>query len=78
MAQKEIVENGVKKLVIYVNIRCSDYPGGRIQRRKRIEGVEKGSKKANSLEREMMLDFERLKALRETVGSTWEIILGLY
>lgn len=78
MAQKEIVENGVKKLVIYVNIRCSDYPGGRIQRRKRIEGVEKGSKKANALEREMIRDVERIKAQRETVGSTWEKLLGLY
>lgn len=70
MAQKEIVENGVKKLVIYVNIRCSYYPGGRIQRRKRIEGVEKGSKKANALEIEMIREVERIKSQRETVGST--------
>jgi integrase len=78
MAQQEIIENGVKKLIIYVNIRCTDYPGGRIQRRKRVEGIAKGSAKANAIERDLVREVEREKAQRETVGASWEKLLGLY
>jgi integrase len=78
MAQQEIIENGVKKLMIYVNIRCSDHPSGRIQRRKRVEGIVKGSAKANAIERDLIREVEREKAQRETVGASWEKMLGLY
>lgn len=78
MAQTEIIENGVKKLQIYISVRCNEYPGGRIQRKKRIEGVEKGSAKANTIERELMRELEREKARRETDGTNWESLLGLY
>lgn len=78
MAQKEITENGITKLIIYVGINCKEYPGGKIQRKKVVHGVAKGSQKANALERDLLREIEREKARRETVGTNWETLLGMY
>jgi len=78
MPQKEVIENGVKKLLIYVSVRCRDYPNGRIQLKRRFEGVERGSTKANSHERELLREAERMKAQREVDGTHWEALLSLY
>lgn len=78
MAQTEILVNGVKKLLIYVNIRCDEFPGGRIQRKKRVEGIIKNSPKANAIERELLREIEKEKAQRSVDGSSWESLLGMY
>ena len=54
MAQKEITENGVTKLIIYTSINCKEYSGGKIQRKKVVQGIAKGSQKANAIERELI------------------------
>jgi hypothetical protein len=68
MPQKVIVENGVEKLLIYVSVQCSDWPSGRIQLKKRVEGVPEGSNKANAIERDLLREAERKKAQRESQG----------
>ena len=79
MSQKIIVKDGVqKKLCIYVTVNCKDHPNGRIQYRRVFDGVEKGSQKANMLERDLRREAEREKAQREVEGSTWETLLSLY
>ncbi len=78
MAQKEVTEKGVKKLIIYISINCKEYPGGKIQRKKVVQDVAKGSQKANAIERELIRDTEREKARREAVGTNWETLLGMY
>lgn len=78
MPQREVTENGVTKLIIYTSIRCADYPGGKIQRKKKLQGIAKGSAKANAIERELVRDAEREKARRENDGTSWETLLGLY
>lgn len=78
MAQKEITENGITKLIIYTSINCKEYSGGKIQRKKVVQGIAKGSQKANAIERELIREIEREKARREAVGTNWETLLGLY
>lgn len=78
MPQKEIFENGVKKLLITVAVRCKDHPSGRIQLKRRHEGVEKDSAEARRLERKLQQEAEGEKAQRETQGKTWEVLLSLY
>lgn len=67
MAQREITENGVTKLIIYTSINCKEYPGGKIQRKKVVQGIAKNSQKANAIERELIREIEREKARREAV-----------
>ncbi len=76
MAQTVIESDGIKKLCIYVSVRCKDHPTGRVQLRRVYEGVEKGSSKANSLERELIREAEKEKAQREVDGTSWETLLG--
>ncbi len=78
MAQKEITENGITKLIIYTSINCKEYPGGKIQRKKVVQGIAKNSQKANAIERELIREIEREKARREAVGTNWETLLRLY
>lgn len=78
MPQKVIVDNGVNKLLVYVSVRCKQYPTGRIQLKRRYDNVEMGSSKANAYERELLREAERLKAQREFVGTTWQTLLTLY
>lgn len=78
MPQKQIFENGVKKLLITVAVRCKDHPSGRIQLKQRHKDVEMGSAKANALERDLLREAEREKAQRENQGKTWEVVLNLY
>lgn len=78
MPQKVIVENGVEKLLIYVSVQCTDWPSGRIQLKKRVEGVPQGSNKANAIERDLLREAERKKAQRESQGIHWEKLLNLY
>lgn len=78
MAQKEIVEKGIKKLIIYTSINCKEYPGGKIQRKRVVKGIAKGSTKANAIERDLIRLVEREKARREMSGTNWETLLGLY
>jgi len=78
MAQKEIVEKGIQKLIIYTSINCKEYPGGKIQRKRVVKGITKGSSKANAIERELIRAVEREKAKREMSGTNWETLLTLY
>jgi integrase len=78
MAQKEITKNGVKKLIIYTSINCSEYPGGKIQRKKVVQGVAKDSARANAIERELIRETERESAKREAAGTNWESLVGMY
>lgn len=78
MPQKQIIENGVKKLVISISVRCKDHPSGRIQYNRHFDDVEVGSARANTLEREVRREAEREKAQRETQGKTWEVLISLY
>lgn len=78
MPQKVIIENGVKKLLINVSVQCPDWPSGRIQLKKRVEGVEIASNKANLIERDLLREAERKKAQRESQGVHWEKLLNLY
>ena len=78
MPQKTIVKNGTEKLLIYVSVRCQEYPGGRIQLKRIFEDVEKDSAKANALERELLREADREKAQRENLGANWECLLHLY
>ena len=55
MPQKPIEKNGVRKLVITVQVRCKDHPAGRIQLKRVFEGVEPDSLKAGSLERDLRI-----------------------
>ena len=45
MAQREITENGVTKLIIYTSINCKEYPGGKIQRKKSFKESPRTHKK---------------------------------
>lgn len=78
MPQKEIIENNVKKLLIYVSVRCKEYPTGRIQIKRRYEGLELGSTKANNLERDLLREADKEKARRENEGTNWETLLNMY
>lgn len=78
MSQKMILKDGVRKLCIYVTVRCKDHPTGRVQYRRVFEGVELGSQKAKVLERELIREAEREKAQREVDGTAWETLLSLY
>ncbi|MCM0606583.1 MAG: hypothetical protein KA715_10875 [Xanthomonadaceae bacterium] len=78
MPQKEVIENEVKKLLITVSVRCKDHPNGRIQLKRRFDGISVGSQKANTLERDLLREAEREKAQRENDGTTWETLLSLY
>ena len=78
MPQSEITENGIKKLIITVSVSCSEYPGGRIQRKKVVQALSKGSLKANAIEKELLREVEREKARRENEGTNWESLLGMY
>ncbi len=78
MPQKEITENGVKKLLITISVRCKGHPNGRIQLKRRFEGVSIGSQNATTLERELLREAERAKEQRENDGAAWEVLLGLY
>lgn len=78
MPQKQVLENGVSKLLIHVSVRCKDHPGGRIQLKRRYEGVEINSARAKTLERELLREADKEKAQRETQGKTWEVLLSLY
>src|ERR1700722_19797175 len=78
MPQTIVEKNGVRKLHIYVQVSCKDYPNGRIQLRRVFEDVEKDSSKANSLEREILREAERERAKREVDGTNWETLLSLY
>ncbi len=78
MPQKEIETNGIKRLHIYVGVRCKEHPNGRIQLKRVFEGVEKDSPKAKALERELLREAEREKAQREVDGTNWETLLSLY
>jgi integrase len=76
MAQTVIESNGIKRLCIYVSVRCKEHPTGRIQLRRVYENMEKGSPKANSLEKELIREAEKEKARREVEGICWETLLG--
>jgi integrase len=78
MPQKLIESNGIKKLHIYVSVRCSEHPTGRIQLKRVVENVEMNSTKANNLERDLLREAEKTKAKREVDGIHWEALLGLY
>lgn len=78
MAQREVIVNGVQKLIVSISVNCLEYPGGKIQQKKTVENVAKDSPKANTIEREMKREIEREKARRETDGTNWESLLGLY
>lgn len=78
MPQKIILENGVETLQINVSVRCKDHPGGRVQLKRRYEGVTLGSPRAQSLERALLQEANQEKAQRETQGKTWEVLLDLY
>ncbi len=78
MPQKIIIENGVEKLLITVAIRCKDHPSGRIQLKRRYEGVLPNTTQANSYERALVKEANAEKAQRENQGKTWEILLNLY
>ena len=78
MPQKLMEQNGLKKLMITVQVRCKEHPSGRIQLKRVFDGVEPGSSKANSLEKELIREAERTKNQRESVGVTWATLLGLY
>jgi integrase len=73
-----ILKDGARKLCIYVTVRCKEHPTGRIQYRRVFEGVELGSQKAKTLERDLLREAEREKAQREVDGTTWEVLLSLY
>lgn len=78
MPQKLIEKNGVKKLHIYVQVRCKDHPTGRIQLKRVYDNVELGSARANSLERELLREAERERAQKDVDGVTWQTLLCLY
>ncbi len=78
MAQKDFIKDGIQKLIIYIAVNCKEYPGGKIQRKKTVTGIAKGSPKANAIEREMIRETEREAAQREAVGTNWEALVGLY
>ncbi|MGE0616729.1 MAG: tyrosine-type recombinase/integrase [Bacteriovoracia bacterium] len=78
MPQKIVNERGRDRLLIYVSVRCKDYPNGRIQLRKRFDDVTLGSNKANLIERDLLREAEKIKAQREVEGIHWEKLLGLY
>ncbi len=78
MPQKLIQTNSGSKLMISVQVRCKDHPSGRIQLKRIFEGIEPGSAKANSLEKELIREAERTKNQRESVGVTWATLLGHY
>ena len=78
MPQKIIVENNIEKLLIYVSVRCKEHPSGRIQLKRRCEGIEKGSTKANAIEKELLREADREKAQRENLGTNWEALIGTY
>lgn len=78
MAQRIVFENGKKKLLIDVSVRCKNHPKGRIFRKKRFDDLEKGSVKANALEKQIVKDLERERTQREMLGVTWETLLSLY
>jgi hypothetical protein len=67
-----ILKDGARKLCIYVTVRCKEHPTGRIQYRRVFEGVELGSQKAKTLERDLLREAEREKAQREVDGTTWK------
>ena len=78
MPQKIVDTDGIKKLHIYVGVRCKEHPNGRIQLKRVYDGVEMGSTKANLLERDLLREAEREKAKREVDGTNWETLLSMY
>lgn len=78
MAQKEIVEKGVKKLLVYHNLRSSIDDSIRIQSKKRYVDVELGSKKAEKLEKDLLRQCERKLTFLENAGITWSKLLEKY
>lgn len=78
MPQKIIEKNSSTKLYITVSVRFKNHPNGRIQLQRVFDDVEKGSSKANALERELQREVEREKAHREIAGLSWETLLSLY
>lgn len=78
MPQKAVETNGVKKLIISVQVQCKEHPSGRIQLKRSFDDIEPGSPKANALERELLRDAERERAQRQNAGITWGTLLGHY
>ncbi len=78
MPQKQIDDDGVKRLIITVSVRCKEHPSGRIQLKRIFDNVEQGSAKANSLERDLLREIDKDRAQREIVGISWGTLLGYY
>lgn len=78
MAQKEIIEKGVKKLLITLNVRSETNPTIRLQPKRRYEDVEINSPQANKLEKKLLRETERRLALLEHAGMTWGNLLKKY
>ena len=78
MAQKEIIEKGVKKLLIYHNLRSKIDPSKRVQTKKRYVDLAMGSIKAKRLENELLRQAERRLAELEGTGLCWGKLLERY
>jgi integrase len=78
MAQRYILENGKRRLLIEASVRCKDHPSGRITRKKKFDSLELKSTKANSIERELLKEVQMEKGQREVLGVNWEKLLNLY
>jgi len=78
MPQYEDIKNDELRLIIKVSVRCKDHPRGRIWRSGVYPGVKKGSKKASTLEKRLIIEAEQEKAIIKEYGSFWVILLELY
>ena len=78
MAQKEIIEKGVKKLLIYHNLRSSIDPSIRVQVKRRVLDVKINSPKANKAERELLRQGEKKLTRLEGTGINWQRLLRAY
>ncbi len=78
MPQYEEIKNDENRLRIKVGIRCKEHPKGRIWKTGIYPGVKKGSKKANELERKLIGEAEKEKAIIQEFGTFWIKLVGLY
>ncbi len=78
MAQKEIIEKGVKTLLIALNVRSKTDPSIRLQARRKFPNIKVNSPKANKLEKQLIRETERRLAEKEGFGITWSNLLAKY
>jgi len=78
MAQRLITERGNTRLLVEVSVRCKNHPSGRITRKRRFDNLDVGSKKANTVERQLLKEVQLEKAQREVLGVNWEKLINLY